>query len=690
MVVLAAGAGAGRQVLAAGIRGAAAAAGDAGFRGIVSLLALDEEPAAGHPAVPAGLAGTLDLVQARGDAGIEAPLWVLTQGAVGAPDGEPAASPAQAMAWGLGRVAGLEDPGRWGGLVDLPPVLDERAAARLGRVLAGCGEDQVAIRAAGALARRLVRAVPRRSRARGWAPRGTALVTGATGTIGPFLARWLAERGTPRVVLVSRSGPAAGGVAGLASELAQAGSEVTVTATDITERASVHALLTRISATGPALSAVLHATVSGELEPLAGIGAASLAAGLGAKAAGAAVLDELTAGLDLDAFVLFSSIAGVWGSGAHGTYAAANAYLDALASRRRGQGRPATSVAWGVWDAGWVRGGGPVADGLRRQGFTFLDPERALGVLGQVLADGETFLAVADVDWTRFAPVYRAGRPWRLLDEIAEARALTAVPAAAGTGGDLAARLAGLAAADRERIVLDLVRGHAAAVLRHRSAEPIEPGRAFRDLGFDSLTAVELRDRLNAATGLALPSTVVFDYPSAVALARQLIRVALGTAAAPALSSAQSSMAARAVSAGEPVAVVGLGCRFPGGGGQPGGAVGTAGRGRRRGRAVPGRPGLGRRGPVRPRSGPPGDLLYRPGRVPAGRGRLRRGVLRDLPAGSPDHGPAAAAAARGGLGGHRTGRHRPGRAAPARRPACSRARRSPVTGWAWKAATATG
>ena len=479
------------------------------------------------------------------------------------------ASPAQAMAWGLGRVAGLEDPGRWGGLVDLPPVLDERAAARLCRVLAGCGEDQVAIRASGVLARRLVRAVPRRSRARGWAPRGTALVTGATGTIGPYLARWLAERGTPRVVLVSRSGPAAGGVAGLASELAQAGSEVTVTATDITERASVHALLTRISATGPALSAVLHATVSGELEPLAGIGAASLAAGLGAKAAGAAVLDELTAGLDLDAFVLFSSIAGVWGSGAHGTYAAANAYLDALASRRRGQGRPATSVAWGVWDAGWVRGGGPVADGLRRQGFTFLDPERALGVLGQVLADGETFLAVADVDWTRFAPVYRAGRPWRLLDEIAEARALTVVPATAGTGGDLAARLAGLPEADRERIVLDLVRGHAAAVLRHRSTEPVEPGRAFRDLGFDSLTAVELRDRLNAATGLALPSTVVFDYPSAVALARQLIRVALGTVAAPALSSAQSSMAARAVAAGEPVAVVGLGCRFPGGADSP-------------------------------------------------------------------------------------------------------------------------
>ena len=527
-----------------------------GLSGVLSLLALDEAPLAEFPAVPRGLAGTLTLVQALGEAGIEAPLWMLTQGAAG----EPVASPVQAMAWGLGRVAGLEHPDRWGGLVDLPPSWDEQAADRLCAVLAGCGEDQVAIREAGIVARRLVRAAPRRGPARDWAPEGTVLVTGATGAIGPYLARWAAGQGAARVVLASRSGPAADQVAARAAEVAGLGSPVAVLSCDITERASLRALLPWLASSGPRLSAVLHAAVSGALEPLDATDAASLSAGLAAKTAGAAVLDELTAGLDLDAFVLFSSIAGVWGSGIHGAYAAANAYLDALASARRARGLPATSVAWGVWDAGWVREPGPVADGLRRQGLRFLDPARALAALGQVLADDETFLAVADVDWARFAPVYRAARPWPLLDEIPEAAAPAPDPGVAA-GGEYAGRLAGLPAAERERVVLDLVRGSAAAVLGHGSAAAaVEPGRAFRDLGFDSLTAVELRDRLNAATGLVLPSTVVFDYPDAAGLAGQLTRLLLGTAQAPA-----SPAAVMAAAAGEPVAVVGLGCRFPGG-----------------------------------------------------------------------------------------------------------------------------
>ena len=482
---------------------------------------------------------------------MRAPLWVLTQGAAG----DPVASPVQAMAWGLGRVAGLEHPDRWGGLVDLPPAWDEKAADRLCAVLAGGGEDQVAIRPGGVLTRRLVRAGARRADRPRWVPRGTVLVTGATGAIGPYLARWVAGQGAPRVVLASRSGPA--GAAAQAAEVAQAGAAVTVVACDITERAALRALLDWLAASGPKLSAVLHAAVGGELEPLTELGVPGLAVGLAAKATGAAVLDELTSGLDLDAFVLFSSIAGVWGSSVHGTYAAGNAYLDALASHRRSRGLPATSVAWGVWDAGWVRGEGHA---LRRQGLRFLDPARALAALGQVLAGDETFAVVADVDWARFAPVFRAARPWPLLDEIPEVRALGAVPAEAAAGGELAGRLAGLPAAERQRVVLELVRGCAAAVLGHGSAEAVEAGRAFRDLGFDSLTAVELRDRLNAATGLALPSTVVFDYPDTAGLAGELTRRLLGMpGVTPALAPASVTVA------GEPVAVVGLGCRYPGG-----------------------------------------------------------------------------------------------------------------------------
>jgi acyl carrier protein len=217
----------------------------------------------------------------------------------------------------------------------------------------------------------------------------------------------------------------------------------------------------------------------------------------------------------------------VWGSSFHGAYAAANAYLDGLASHRRARGLPATSVAWGVWETGNERGQEAVPAhlspaSLRRQGLTFLDPGRALAALGQVLAGDETFVAVADVDWARFAPVFAAARPWRLLTELPEVQALVDVPAAGPGDSPLAAQLTAAAPAEAERIVVELVRMHAAAVLGHASAEAVPAGRAFRELGFDSLTAVELRDRLNEATGLRLPSTVVFDYPTPAALAGHL------------------------------------------------------------------------------------------------------------------------------------------------------------------------
>ena len=212
----------------------------------MSLLALAEAPLPGHPGVPAGLAGTQALVQALGDADIAAPLWVLTCGAVAAGPGEVLASPVQAMAWGLGRVAALEHPGRWGGLVDLPPAPDDRAAARLRGVLAGCGEDQAAIRGTGIWARRLARA-PQPRHGQPWAPGGTVLVTGGTGAIGGHVARWAAGRGAPRVVLASRSGPAAPGAAALAAALAAAGTAAAVTACDTADRAQTAALVARIA-----------------------------------------------------------------------------------------------------------------------------------------------------------------------------------------------------------------------------------------------------------------------------------------------------------------------------------------------------------------------------------------------------------------------------------------------------------
>jgi NAD(P)-dependent dehydrogenase (short-subunit alcohol dehydrogenase family)/acyl carrier protein len=497
-----------------------------GVSGVLSLLALQEVPA-GSRSVTGGLAATQALVQALGDTGIAAPLWLVTCGAVAAGAGEALASPVQAQAWGLGRVTALEHPERWGGLVDLPPVLDERSATRLCGLLAGSGEDQVAIRSAAVMARRLVRAPQPRDDGKHWAPRGTVLITGGTGAIAGHVSRWLAGRGAPRVVLASRSGPAASGAAGQAARLAAAGAQVSVIRCDAAQRAEVAGLLAWIGVTGPPLAAVMHAAGRVQATALADTTAAELAAVLAAKAAGAAYLDELTTELNLDAFVLFSSVAATWGSGQQPGYAAANAFLDGLAENRRGRGLAATSVAWGPW------GGGGMTDPeggrqLERRGLRLMDPQMLVRALGQVLDGGETLVTVADVDWARFAPAFTLRRPSPLIMDLPEVgQALAEAtgdggPADPGAGAALGQRLAGLSQADQDRLLIDLVRTEAAAVLGHASHEALEAGRAFSELGFDSLTAVELRNRLTAATGLRLPATLLFNYPAPAELAVHL------------------------------------------------------------------------------------------------------------------------------------------------------------------------
>jgi NAD(P)-dependent dehydrogenase (short-subunit alcohol dehydrogenase family)/acyl carrier protein len=486
---------------------------------VVSLLALAEAPSASFVVLPEGLAGTLALVQALGDAGIGAPLWVVTRGAVTAGPGEQA-SPAQAMTWGLGRVAALEHPDRWGGLIDLPPVPDEQAAARLCAVLAGCGEDQAAIRPAGILGRRLAGA-PLPSGGNRWAPSGSVLITGGTGAIGGHVARWLSARGAPRVLLASRAGPATNHVAGLAARLAGAGTAVAVTVADVTRRADLAGLLAWAAVTGPGVSAVMHTAGAVHETAIADLTDAELASVLAAKAGGAALLDELTAGLELEAFVLFSSISATWGSGQQSGYAAANAFLDALAARRQARGLPAASVAWGPWaDGGMVDRDDGIQ--LARRGLALLEPDLAVRALGQVLDHRDGLITIADVDWVRFAAAFTLRRPSPLLNVSPEVRHAQAVMPAE-PGGDAATRwrdkLSGLPHAQQDQMLADLILAETALVLGHSSPAEVDRARTFRDLGFDSLSAIELRDRLTAATGLRLPATLVFDYPAPLTLA---------------------------------------------------------------------------------------------------------------------------------------------------------------------------
>ncbi|GAA3453663.1 hypothetical protein GCM10018962_54960 [Dactylosporangium matsuzakiense] len=540
----------------AGVR-VAAALDDGDYAGVVSLLALDERPHAEHAVVPAGTAANLALLQQLAGRDGAARLWCLTRGAVGVAGAAPV-SPEQAQTWGLGRVAALEYPQRWGGLVDLPAQPTPAELAGLCAVLAGAGEeDQVAIRDGRVHGRRLVRAATGAGTpSRTWRPDGTVLVTGGTGALGAHVARWLVAGGARRLVLTSRRGPDAPGVAALAEELTALGARVSVVACDVADRDAVAALVAGCAAAGEPIRTVMHTAGVADLAPLAELTVAGLARVAAGKVGGARHLDALLD--DVHTVVYFSSIAATWGVGDHGAYAAANAHLDALAERQRAAGIAVHSVNWGPW-----AGGGMIADALeetlRRRGVPLIDPEPSLHALQQLLDHDDAAIAVADVDWDTFAAVFGAARPSPLIGELPEVRRAllaSAEPAAApGTGG-----LAGLDPAERDRALLDLVRGQIARILGHESAETVEVRRAFMELGFDSLSAVELRNGLSAATGLRLPATVVFDHPTPVDLARFLRGELFGEAAAPV-----AAAPVVVVDASDPVVVVGLGCRYPGG-----------------------------------------------------------------------------------------------------------------------------
>ncbi|MGW7256865.1 type I polyketide synthase [Streptomyces sp. NPDC054834] len=504
-----------RTTLAATLRERTAA-------GVLSLLALDERPHPGHPVLSRGLAATVTLVQALGDAGVTAPLWLVTSQAAAVAGAHEVTAVPQTPLWGLAGALALDLPDTYGGIADLPAELDDRGARHLAAWLTGTtGEDAVALRPQGVFVRRLVRApigttAPRRS----WRPHGTVLITGGTGGLGAHVARTLAAEGAEHLLLTSRRGRAAAGTDELTAELEALGARVTVEACDVTDRAALARVLDSVPEELP-LTAVVHAAGAMQrIAPLADLPLPEFAEVADAKVTGALHLDDLLGDRPLDAFVLFSSGAAVWGSAGQGAYAAANAHLDGLAHRRRAQGRTVTSVAWSSWEGGMVDA--ELAAMMRRIGAPAMRPSIAVGALRQVVEHEESHLVVAEFEWERFVPTYTLARPRPLLDALPEVRDIltgaSAAPAAAG-GTGLVADLAGKPEAEQTRALLDLVRGKVAGLLGYDSPADLEPTRPFEDLGFDSVAAVELRSRLSEATGVSLPSTMVFDYATPAALA---------------------------------------------------------------------------------------------------------------------------------------------------------------------------
>nr|AFI57005.1 QmnA1 [Amycolatopsis orientalis] len=510
-----------------------------------SLYEVAWTEAAGTPAAPAQVvnfggddvhavtAAALDAIQAHLDREDDGPLVVVTERAVSTEAGEGVDDLGAAAVWGLVRSAQTEHPGRF-------VLVDTDGAAPV--VVAD--EPQVAVRGGRALVPRLTRATT--GTATALDPAGTVLITGGTGVLGALVARHLVQQhGVRRLVLTSRRGHAPE----LHDELRAAGADVSIVACDAADREALKTVLDGI----PDLTAVFHA--AGVLDDcvITALDSEHLSTVLRPKVDAALHLHELTRERELAAFVLFSSVTATIGSPGQANYAAANAFLDGLAHHRHALGLPATSLAWGLWaESSGLTSSMSAGDRARmaRTGIAPLPTDQGLALLDAALADDRPALVPAKLDLSSgtLPPLFHSlRRPAR--------RRVEDQPE---TGGSWTQRMLALSTAERGRAVTELVRAQVAVVLGLDVNATIEHTRAFKELGFDSLTAVELRNRLNSATGLRLPTTLVFDHPSPAALTGFLLGELGGSAPATAVEAARADT-------GEPIAIVAMACRYPGG-----------------------------------------------------------------------------------------------------------------------------
>jgi acyl carrier protein len=467
-------------------------------------------------------------------------LSVVTRGAVVAADGDEP-DLACAPVWGLVRSAQLEHPGR---IVLVDTDGEDASWAALPAAIVS-GEPQVAVRAGELRVPRLARVgMPDPEEGPAWLGdlQGTVLVTGATGALGAHLARYLVARhGVKHLLLTSRRGLDAPGAVELAAELTGLGADVTVAACDVADRAALAGVVAQVGERHP-LQAVVHAAGVLDDGTISALTPDRLDAVLRPKVDGAVNLDELTRGFDLRAFVLFSSAVGTFGGAGQGNYAVANAFLDALAYRRRAYGLPAVSLGWGMWAERSTSGmTGTLTEAdlarMRRGGVVPLPSADGLALFDAAVAVGDPVLLPVRLDLAALrARPQLAAVPAVLADLVRPPHRRGPAAGAAGgvsgglTGGQrsagqrsLAQRLAGSASdAEGMNMLVDVVRAQAAEVLHMPSPEAVAAGQTFRELGVDSLTALELRNRLSQVSGLSLPATLVFDHPTPGALAEHL------------------------------------------------------------------------------------------------------------------------------------------------------------------------
>ncbi len=482
------------------------------------------------------------------DAFAASTLVVVTRGAIATADGADVPELSASPVWGLVRAAQSENPGRFV-LVDL-----DRPAPGPLRAAADVGEPQLAVRDGKLLAPRLARVtVPDDATPPVLAPSGTVLITGGIGTLGKLFAEHLVTRyGVRNLVLTGRRGRDTDGAAELEAELTGLGARVTIAACDVADAGQLAGVLAGIPAEHP-LTAVIHAAGVLDDGTLASLDPPRLDTVLRPKADGAWNLHTLTEQLDIRAFVLCSSIAGIIGNAGQANYAAANTFLDALAHHRRAAGLPATTLAWGLWAPNTgMTGHLSTADRSRmaRNGLVPLHAEEGLALFDAALATDSALLVPARLDLAALRDAARSGARAPLFTDLVG----TVRPAArAGQAATPPALDAGA--------MLELVRTTTATVLGRGSSDPVDEELAFGELGISSLAGLELRNELNAATGLRLPATAVFDHPTPAALAAHMSGLVRGSTAAPAAVVEPPRVSA----VDEPIAVVSMACRLPGG-----------------------------------------------------------------------------------------------------------------------------